>query len=277
MKSLTFVPEGGLANRMRAIASAYNLTKRTDIHLDIIWFKEWGMECRFCDIFEPIVEENINLRDSTFLDWIFNRNPRHRNLYLSKPFIKMRYDKIIWDSEMYALKDSKFDFEKWILSSHAKSYMSSCIAFGSFSDDIYRKLFKPKEFILDRIKHNVSMFSNHTIGMHIRRTDNIDSIKNSPIELFIDKAKSEVENNTETKIFLATDDEDVKHVFKSTFPGRVICSEKVASRDNTDGIIDGTVDMYTLAKTDMIYGSYGSSFSVMASKIYGTPLSILKV
>jgi len=235
------------------------------------------MECRFCGIFEPIIEENIKLREAQAIDYILNRSPRRKNLWISKPFIKLCNDRIIWAKEVTPLKNENFDFDKCVKFSYKKAYMSSYQDFGSFSDDIYKQLFKPKEIIKDKIKHNFSMFSKHTIGMHIRRTDNIDSIKNSPIGLFLDKAKFEVNNNIDTKIFLATDDEDVKRVFKSTFPNRIICSEKVASRDNTDGIIDGVVDMYTLAKTEMIYGSFGSSFSVMASKIYGTPLRILKV
>jgi len=277
MKRFTFIPEGGLANRIRAIASAYSLAKRTDVHLNIIWFKEWGMKCRFCDIFEPISEENIKLKEAQTLDYILNRSPRRKNLWISKPFIRMRNNRVIWAKEVTPLKNKNYDFDEWINSSYKNAYMSSYQDFGSFSNEIYKKLFKPKDIVGEKIRHNVSMFSKHTIGMHIRRTDNIDSIKNSPIELFLDKAKFEVNNNIDTKIFLATDDEEVKHVFKSTFPDRVICSEKVASRDNAEGIRDGVVDMYTLAKTDMIYGSFGSSFSVMASKIYGTPLRILKV
>jgi len=276
MKSLTFIPEGGLANRMLATASAYSLAERTNVHLDIIWFKEWGMECRFCDIFEPIVEKNVKLREAQTLDYILNRSPRRKNLWISKPFILMRNDSIIWAKEVTPLKNENYDFDKWIKSSHKNAYMSSYLGFGSFSDDIYCQLFKPKDFIQDKIKHNVSMFSKHTIGMHIRRTDNINSIKNSPIELFLDKAKFEISDNNETKIFLATDDEEVKRVFKRSFPNRIICSENVASRDNTDGIRDGVVDMYTLAKTDMIYGSYGSTFSEMSSKIGNTPLCILR-
>ena len=39
---LLFVPSGGLANRMRAIASAYTLTQQTDSDLQVVWFQDWA-------------------------------------------------------------------------------------------------------------------------------------------------------------------------------------------------------------------------------------------
>lgn len=45
MGKITFVPVGGLANRMRAVASAVMLAGKTKSELSIIWFQDLGTEC----------------------------------------------------------------------------------------------------------------------------------------------------------------------------------------------------------------------------------------
>jgi len=78
------------------------------------------------------------------------------------------------------------------------------------------------------------------------------------------------------KIFLATDDEGVKQQFRDCFADRVVTANRQASRDSQSGIADGLTDMYTLATTDIIYGSAGSTFSQMAAKLGGVPFKVLK-
>lgn len=67
--SLLFVPVGGLANRMRAVASAYNLARHTGVNLSVVWFGDWAVNARFCNIFEPV--NGLCLRDATFSALLF--------------------------------------------------------------------------------------------------------------------------------------------------------------------------------------------------------------
>ena len=46
--SLMFIPSGGLANRMRAIASAYALTQETESDLQVVWFRDWALRSTLC-------------------------------------------------------------------------------------------------------------------------------------------------------------------------------------------------------------------------------------
>ena len=78
-------------------------------------------------------------------------------------------------------------------------------------------------------------------------------------------------------IYLATDSEEVKREMKERYGDRIFCSGKKADRGSLEGIREGITDMYTLARTQKIYGSYQSSFSDMAAQIGGTPLEILKL
>ena len=51
---LLFVPSGGLANRMRAMASAWQLAVHTGVKVETVWFCDWVFNAPFHSIFEPI-------------------------------------------------------------------------------------------------------------------------------------------------------------------------------------------------------------------------------
>ena len=57
MGKITFVPVGGLANRMRAVASAVMLAGKTKSDLSIIWFRDWALNAPFYQLFKPIDRE----------------------------------------------------------------------------------------------------------------------------------------------------------------------------------------------------------------------------
>lgn len=270
--SLTFVPTGGLANRMRAIASAYTLTQRIGSRLDIIWFKDWALNAPFQSIFMPVSQ--LNLREATLKDMFLYDRARRKNFFF--PFIPqfLLFDRRIKEQSIYFLMKDKFDFELW--AKGHKCYMSSYHAITSFPDQLYHKLFRPVKEVTTLVEQFQERFTSHTIGIHIRRTDNSLSVSNSPDQLFIDAVKTEIEENHDTTIFLATDSDEVRKNFIKRFGNRIITTNEQVTRDNLDGIRGGLVDMYTLSKTKRIYGSYSSSFSEMASYIGGNPLIILK-
>lgn len=104
------------------------------------------------------------------------------------------------------------------------------------------------------------------IGVHIRRTDNLASIRQSPIELFYQKLDEKIKEDGKVAIYLATDSEEVKREMKERYGDRIFCSGKKADRGSLEGIREGITDMYTLARTqkiiwffsEFIFG-YGSS------------------
>ena len=70
-------------------------------------------------------------------------------------------------------------------------------------------------------------------------------------------------------IYLATDSEEVKWEMKERYGDWIFCSGKKGTVDlRNKGV--GITDMYTLARTQKIYGSFQSSFSDMAAQIGGT-------
>ena len=130
---------------------------------------------------------------------------------------------------------------------------------------------------MDVVNSYRERFGTHTIGLHIRRTDNAESIAKSPTSLFIDKVREEIDLHDDTKVFLATDSTAVKKEFTDAFATRIITPQEEACRDSISGIRGGVVDLWTLASTQRIYGSAGSSFSPMAASIGGVPLEIMNV
>lgn len=269
--NLLFVPSGGLANRMRAIASAFNLCQQVEARLQIVWFQGWGMHAAFHDLFEPIA----NLREAVLTDYIVNDRPRRHNLWL--PWLPQQIwykGGVINELEVANLRDKGFDFEQWL---HSKRrYMSCYDEFGVFPDSCYSELFHPNQIVMDIIKSYEAHFSKNVIGMHIRRTDNIDSINKSPTELFVEAGHRELENNANLTIFLATDSEEVKKQIREIFGNHVVTSDNKADRNSVAGIREGLADLWTLSRVSRIYGSAGSSFSTMASKIGGRELIVLE-
>ncbi len=271
--SLLFVPVGGLANRMRAVASAYNLALHTGVRLSVVWFRDWAVNARFFNIFEPV--KGLSLRDATFSDLLLLDRPRRRNLWLPALPEKLVFQQRINEKYVDRLKHEAFDFDAW--AAGKKSWMSCYSVFGNPDDRLYAELFHPVKEVMDKVEAFTDKFSSHTIGFHIRRTDNQESIEGSPLQLFIDAADREITANTNTKIFVATDDEPTKAELRKRFGSRIITAANPASRSSVDGIRDGLVDMYTLARTAVIFGSAGSSFSPMAAKVGGARIEILRL
>lgn len=270
---LLFVPSGGLANRMRAIASAYTLTQQTDSDLQVVWFQDWALHAPFRSIFEetPLVA----VREATLVDHLIYDRARKKNFFLSALPQRMLFQRHIKEQDVTPLKKQSFDFEQWARGK--RCYMSCYQVFGSFPDNLYSQLFHPVKEVMGVVDSYRSQFNSHTIGLHIRRTDNAESIAKSPTELFINKVREEIDQHDDAKVFLATDSTEVKKEFIAAFGTRIITPQEEACRDSISGIRGGVIDLWTLASTQKIYGSAGSSFSPMAASIGGVQLEIMNV
>lgn len=271
--SLLFVPSGGLANRMRAVVSAYELCQTVDSQLQVVWFQDWALHAPFRSIFEetPLVA----VREATLLDHILYDRARKKNFFLPALPQRLLFQRHIKEQDVTPLKKQSFDFEQWARGK--RCYMSCYQVFGTFPDERYQQLFHPVKAVMDVVDGYRSQFNSHTIGLHIRRTDNAESITKSPTTLFINKVREAIDLHEDTKVFLATDSTQVKQEFIEAFGARIITPKEEACRDSISGIRGGVVDLWTLASTQKIYGSAGSSFSPMAASIGGVPLEIMNV
>jgi hypothetical protein len=277
-KQIIVRPRAGLANRMRLIASCLYLKYKFQAEMKMIWDVNSGLNARYEDLFE--LNQGITLLDGgSKYDLII----KHKKLVENKSSVVRAISKG-WNSLIsqiigvdYCLFDEDlkkgYAFIKSILEKHDRVFFCSCEEFVDYPDGI--SSFTPIPAIKEKIRLNSEKFDENTVGIHIRRTDNISAIEASPNYLFERKIEEYLQENSATNFFIATDDPAVESYFKEKYPDNVLAYPKTYGRDSKDGIVDALVELQLLAKTSVIYGSYWSSYSEMASRIGKIKLNIL--
>lgn len=269
---ITFVPMGGLANRMRAMAAAVSLSQKSGQQTIIRWFKEKGINCRFGDLFCDVSLSDIRLKENIFFDRFLFDYPRKTNFYLSKYFQKCWYSRSLYGENT---RTTDFDYLSWAMS-NKRSYIVSYSPFVDINDDLWKKLFVPVAELQKEIDAQSKLFTSRTVGIHIRRSDNIESIRKSPIELFINMIEKELLICPDCLFFVCSDSEESKQLLKNKFGNHIILSAKRANRNDLLGMRGAVVDMFALSKCNKIIGSYYSSFSEVAALLGGVSLTIAK-
>lgn len=273
MKELVLVPIGGLANRVYAITSAMALCKCNEIKLKVIWFKDYTMGARFNALFKlSNMTDSVEIIDAHWYHYIYDR-PRKHNLWVSYFFQWLLFKKRSYEKDMFvAFTPEKLikDFERL-----DRIYLVHCSRFyphESFNDLILQ------DDIIEKVAAVASLFLNlDVIGVHIRRTDNIRSIKKSPLNLFIEKMDQEIAIDPNVKFYVASDSFKEKMKLKDRYGNRIITSLKEAERNSEEGIKEALVELCILSKTKKIYGSAHSTFSELAAQISGIDLVILSI
>lgn len=272
---IILIPNAGLCNRMRAIDSAIALSEELDNKLQIYWEKNSGLNCGFHDLFEPISPSVATVKD-------VNKKPLLlRNLGDKMPgiifqkFQRLFFDRIIFLREFSALHNNRYDFNE--LKNYRRILIESHSRFFYSSNAPAYRYFKPLPEIEVRVREVTRQFSQDTIGVHIRRTDNKKSIDHSPFELFVHVMKKEIDFKPATNFFVASDSETVKTDLMKIFGDKILLSaNKEAGRSTKSGMINAVVDLYALSRTKKILGSYWSSFSHTASHISGIEEIVVK-
>jgi hypothetical protein len=121
-----------------------------------------------------------------------------------------------------------------------------------------------------------------TVGFHMRRTDNKNSMMHSPDSLFVERAREIIASGK--KIFVATDnpitESQMYRWFGSaivTYPKRQMLPQRWPRAFDPVAAEDDLLDLFLLARTEYVLGSYWSSFSGVAIALNGSEKSeILK-
>jgi hypothetical protein len=264
---------GGLANRMRVIDSAVNFCELNNYKLRIYWIKDPGLNCDFKEIWEPLdcVKDTTD-QFATIFFYLF-RFPIIRYLFtLPQKFglIKLLVDQFTDKVEEI------YDFFKVLKKKKFKLlFIVTCEGF--FPSIKFRSnLFKILPSIEDLVRKETEQFTDHTIGIHIRRNDNIQSIYNSPIELFEKALTEELLNNPYTTFYVTSDDPTTKKRLQEKYKEIIFSPVGILERNSKEGIIQSVVELYALSRTKNIFGSYWSSFSSMAALIEDKEILIVK-
>lgn len=251
---------------MKAIESIIALIRGTNIQATAIWFKDKGLNCSFEQLFQSIDIPNLRLRNAVLSDYILYDRPRRKNLFIPFIFEKAAFNNCLYEDDVTQRVSMNFDFRQWVLS-NKKTYLSACVLFYPGESKFRFNSFIPVPWLQERINERCKNFTNYTVGVHIRRTDNINSIRESPTELFIQRMKKEIESESDVRFYVASDSTEEKKKLTSIFGDRIITDWKPTSRSTPEGIEDALVELYSLSRTQKIFGSHRSSYSETAAEI----------
>lgn len=270
---IVLIPNGGLCNRMRAVACGLNLARRTNGRIVVFWPILGELGAAFEEIFRPILSDSIAVP----IEVNSVRMNRIKGYLWTKT--KPAFVRLCGLTGWRWLTDFKrMDFEKVGVDGFVggKSVVESCYSFlpREEGDLEIGKIFKFRKRIVDRA---AELADDGMVGVHIRRSDNVQAIQDSPLELFEKKIAEELAEKPEQRFFLATDDEETAECLKNKFGDAIVMQKRrCLKRGDCAGIVDAAVDFLALSRCREIFGSSWSSFSDIAAEYGKHPLTVLK-
>ena len=263
LKSITLVPLGGLCNRLRAIFSAMMLARDCQVPLCVVWLRDCGLNARFSDLFETVYSSSIKIIDSR--DWSRYGVARRRNLYL--PLLKQRfiYDTILTEADLIPLVcEIPLEQMPTVIRSRlvGNVFIQTGLSFYPSDDCSLLSFFKPLPVIRNLIEARRKQITSHTVGLHIRRTDNHLSTIYSPLSAFIEAMEKDIQRDSQTNFYVASDDPSIASTLALQFPN---CNwnDDAPTRNAISGMQSAVAELFTLIDCPRFHGSYWSSFSDM--------------
>lgn len=263
---ITLVPTAGLCNRMNAILCAIAVQREYNCKVEVYWEKTRDCFADFTDLFKEPKIRNLDIRK---LEHFFLKPATKRNLYLPKLLRIGSFDLDLNGNKTTYKEIAPFINGKkniYITSFNRFCLHEICTGVGS--------IFIPIDEIENRISSITEQYGKYTIGIHIRRTDNIAAIQNNPIEKFVKAIEMELNKNSEVKFYVASDSESDKKYIIKRFGDRIITGNWDLTRNSVQGMKDATAELYCLGRTSKIIGCTKSTYSLMASWLYDVPLEV---
>lgn len=270
-------PDAGLGNRLYCLYSGLYWKKKLRIEISILWEIEYACCISFNRLFRDIPNTNVKT--------VYTLSVRGRHGL--KSAMGKIYINALRKSPFYYSSEKTGELYKDVGEAGIEKILTEnkdfCIKSNSpFADMTHLAevvdMIKPAEDIERRVNETMNKYTGkEVIGIHIRRTDNRNAIENSPLESFVLCMKKLQDVNPNIIFYVATDDEEVEKNIKQRFP--VIKHNyfyEGKSRKTERGMKDAYVDMLCLSRCKIIYGSYGSSFSQLASLIGGIECIVVR-
>jgi len=272
VSALTLVPLGGLCNRLRAILSAIALARDCEVSLQIVWLRDKGLNARFDELFVPM-KDSPAAQDSGWQEMVLTESSenfrysvaRKRNLWLPSLYQRLAFDTCMTDKDLLSILRQGLcddDLKKAVRERlRGRVLLQTGFGFYPADDSLTTRLFVPNEAVRRLIEARSKLLTPHTVGLHIRRTDNQASIAHSPLSAFEAAMEQEMKDNPETTFYVATDSSEVLTTLGKRFPIRY--STGTNSRSSVEGMQEAVAELLTLISCERFHGSYWSSFSDM--------------
>jgi hypothetical protein len=243
---------------MRAINSARILAKKRQEKLTVIWFVNPELGCPFEKLFQPTEQFRVI---NIYSKWNVRK--------MWHQFSSMLFGSFINNDLLRSHKGDGILDEAFESSLKKKTYIATEEHFYPCHD---YSAFIPSDELQARIEAKKQELGAHAVGVHIRRTDNMPAIGKSSTESFISSMEKELAADSTIMFYLATDDLSEEETLRRHFPGKIISNEtRDLSRDSVTGIQDAMLDLYCLASTQKIIGSFFSSFTDIAADMHQIP------
>jgi hypothetical protein len=292
-KRLYINVKNGLGNRMRALASAYNIAKNTNRQLVLIWIPDSHCYAKFTDLFKInylmkdviIIESEKELEvNGDTINYIINEN-----------------DFIVKDKVVYNYMKHK---DKYIddTTEHSIYIVSACVLVNKHTnwnkEAIFLRYLEIKDNIAEEIflfdiKHNI----NNAIGVHIRMGQSVEvasyenisdysEISKNSIEkwrkasdwkIFLNEMDNILKNNPKQMFFVCCDNKDAYDELLKIRKNNIVYYEKQVYDRSVQQIIYGLIDVVLLSKTKYILGSNWSSFTELAHRLSGNSVKLAGV
>ena len=262
---LTISPEGGMCNRLLALHSAIELARAWGRPLRVIWYQNNNFGAGLTDIFEMPSDvadyHAFDIRRRTLSQSLAELQLR----YLRWPFIHPDFG--CRDIEAIILADQPSALSRLdrIMASKKHVFIKSWSLF--YGKDRRLQDFQPLPSIRQQVAEITSAFRN-TIGVHLRRGDHKPATTYSTTDLFERRMRELLAADPSVDFFVASDSPTEINYLKTQFPGKIRSSSPSSfSRNERQGIEAAAVDLYSLAATRRILGSFSSTFSQVAGKL----------
>lgn len=262
-------PCAGLGNRLLGLGSAYAVAKKLDRKLVVMWKREVGCNIRFQELFDlpfEVVEISENGLKKEPVAQILGDRAKKKWRNSADRFLECDEVEKIKEREGY---EGLFRLIEQTPVIYLKAFGPICeVTAEGYS------FVKPSKNIEEKGAYLFRELTGQCVGVHVRRTDHTEAIANSPLALFAERMKKELETAADISFFVATDDKEVRRELKELLPDAklIFPQSDVIDRDSKEGIEEAFIEMLALSKCRKILGSYNSTFSLLPSYIGNIPL-----
>lgn len=256
---VTVEPIAGLGNRLRVLAAGVILAKAVDSPLEIVWTRTPDLNCRFSELFDTPTEFSVRERS-----WTMSRLYRHTVL-------RLRHDGWFHDGSVHEIDSVPKALARF--ARIRRPYIATCSRF--LPAKAGSTLVTPSAVVRRTVGSMAQRLTAHTVGVHIRRSDNEHSKRHSPTDDFIAAMRRVIEGDAAASFFVSSDDATEIERLSHAFPERVLTLTPDRDRGRPAAAIDALTDLECLSRCRLVLGSYYSSFSEVASERGDIPLQIV--
>ena len=264
-------PVGGMCNRILAMSATEQLCRDMGCDYEIIWRNNGECACDFEDLF---ADRHIKITDYNLPKGRIRQSIKRSGFFqaMADRMAYHGFEKTIHRLSEYELsprelpenKEGFAEIFREITRNRDRVYIRSCRQYYG-KTDICETMFAPQ--ILERANRSRAAIGDY-IAFHIRRTDNIRAIEESPTRAFMESISEEIKKTPGIKIYVATDDDEIYKELRELYPDNIIDEDIDRRRYTRTGMQDAAYELLMLAGARIMYGSKASTYTDISKLLH---------